>query len=530
MRLGHQIRATAPADGPSRRRGRGRRQDGERGAILILVAICSTVLLVSVAFTVDLGRISTTRRDLQKVADAVALDVSRRLDGRPRSEVFATAEATFAASLDRNGIDIAAATLDLGRWDPLTEVWTSAIPSEIPTAARVEIAETIDYLFVPGGTTTDRVGIASQRASADFCLGSFATRISTDDSPVLSGLLGSILGTSVDLVGYRGIVGGSVSIRALATELGASLGTPDELLDTTATMQEFVLAMAKVLQDSGDLARATLLEQVALGLPNPNELVRLGDVLDIGNGGMDAALIAALDAFELLSTSALVVNGASFIDIPGLNLGVPGVADVTARVSVVERPRCIVAGAIGDGAETAVVRVEIINELGLIGIVDTSLSLGLQTATGTARITAIDCGPPKRLRLRMTTSAVRTDLTFDLTVLPVLGLPTAVQLNATTSNEATERTFDRYFPQSVFGVTYQVPTPGLNLGAVSLNVPNIPLVTPIVNGLVTGTLRPVLTALDTVVLTPLLQSLGVTIAGADVTPVGVTCSGPQLVG
>lgn len=521
----HRTGTTAPVAGPHG--GRGGSGRDERGAILILVAICSTVLLVSVAFTVDLGRISTTRRDLQKVADAVALDVSRRLDGRTRSEVTSTAQATFAASLDRNGVDIEAATLDLGWWDPLTEAWTSATAGEIPTAARVEIAESIDYLFAPGGTTTDRAGIASQRASADFCLGSFATRISTADSPVLSGLLGGILGTSVDLVGYRGIVGGSVSIDALATELGAAVGTREELLDTTVAMQDFVLAMAQALDDGGDLARATLLRQVALGLPNPDELVRLGDILEIGNGGMDAALLASLDAFELLTTSALVVNGDSFIDIPGLDLGVPGVAAVTARVSVVERPRCIVAGAIGDGAETAVVRVEIANDLGVLGIVDTSLTLALQTATGTARITAIDCGPPKRLRLGMTTSAVRTDLTFDLEVLNLLGPPLArLQLQATTSNEATTRTFDRFFPEAVFGVTYQVPTPGLNLGAVTLNVPNIPLV----NTLVSGTLRPVLTALDTIVLTPLLQSLGVTVAGADITPVGVSCSGPQLVG
>ncbi len=420
--------------------------------------------------------------------------------------------------------------MDLGSWDQLDETWTSAAADDVPTAVRVEVEDRVDYHFAPGGTSTSRVGIASQRTAADLCLGSFAARVSTEDSPVLRGLLGGVLGTSLDLVGYRGIVGGTVSVEALAAELGTSLGTPEHLLDTELTLQQLVLATAQVLDDDGELVRAGLLRTLALGLPNPDELVQLGDILAVGNGGEVAALGAALDAFDLVTTAALVANGDTAIEIPGLALAVPGVAQVTARVSVVERPRCLIAGSIGDALDTAVVRIELADDLGLLGVVDTRLTTTVQAATATARISTIDCGSPKRMRLDMTTSAVQTDLRFDLEVLSLLGGPIALTVLGTTTNESTVRAFDHSFPESVFGETYQVPTPGLNLGAVYLEVPDVPLVSAVVDALVTSTLRPVLGALDSTVVTPLLQALGVTVAGADVTPLRVHCSGPRLVG
>jgi uncharacterized membrane protein len=497
--------------------------------VLILVAVCAGVLVASVALTVDLGRISTTRRDLQTHADAVALDVSRRLDGTVRSQVQAAATASFTRSLGRNGVPAASARLDLGSWDPVTERWRSAAADEVPTAARVEISQRVDHAFAPGSTTTSRIGIASQRASADLCVGSFAARVRTDDSPVLRGLLAGVLGTSLDVVGYRGIAGGTVSVEALATRLGTSLGTPTAFLDTRVTLRDLVAAEAQVLADAGDLARADLLRSLLVGLPNPTTIVRLGDVVDIGRGGTDAALGAALDAFDLLTTAALVANGSNFVSIPNLDLGVPGIAAVTARASVVERPTCLIAGAVGDRLQTAVVRVELAQALGVIGVVDISLVASVRVADGTARIGAIGCGAQQRLRLDVTTGLAESDIRFTLGV-NLLGRVEG-PVTASTSNAATTRTFDRLFPPSVFGTTYQVPTPGLDLGTATLHVGGVlSPVGAVVNPVVTGVLTPVLAGLDRVVLTPLLGALGVTVGGLDVVPRAIRCQAPSLVG
>src|SRR5690606_17381176 len=95
VRLGHARRTSSAS-------ARGRAH--ERGAVLVTVAISLAVVVVCTALTVDLGRVSVLRRDLQNVADAATLDLVRLVDGRRAAEILADGrwDATLAGSRDRN--------------------------------------------------------------------------------------------------------------------------------------------------------------------------------------------------------------------------------------------------------------------------------------------------------------------------------------------------------------------------------------------------------------------------------------------
>ncbi|MEQ9479614.1 MAG: pilus assembly protein TadG-related protein [Algiphilus sp.] len=53
----------------------------QRGAAAVFAAIAMTTLLVSIAFTIDIGRLYFAQRDLQNAANLAALDASRMASG-----------------------------------------------------------------------------------------------------------------------------------------------------------------------------------------------------------------------------------------------------------------------------------------------------------------------------------------------------------------------------------------------------------------------------------------------------------------
>lgn len=83
-------------------RGR-RRPDDECGAVAVFVALvtCFTLLPLA-AFAVDLGMQRVARRDAQAIADMVALDLGRQLDGRTLAQIQPTLRQRADASAARN--------------------------------------------------------------------------------------------------------------------------------------------------------------------------------------------------------------------------------------------------------------------------------------------------------------------------------------------------------------------------------------------------------------------------------------------
>lgn len=87
-------------------RARSQRTDAERGAVAVLVAIFTVAAVGFAALAVDTGTISADKRDLNKLADVVALDTTRHLENRPAAHEVADRVARQAyLSAMQNGFD-----------------------------------------------------------------------------------------------------------------------------------------------------------------------------------------------------------------------------------------------------------------------------------------------------------------------------------------------------------------------------------------------------------------------------------------
>jgi uncharacterized membrane protein len=227
-----------------------------------------------------------------------------------------------------------------------------------------------------------------------FSLGTKALALGTDNSPVLSPLLKTLLGSeaglALDVIGYSGIADLSearVPLLGLAAELG--VGSVDQLLTTQVGMGSLMLSAARALAADGNVADAAVLELLAVHLEHLQ--VRLGDILDVESGGGAAGLRGEVDALSLLTASAAAANRDNAV---ALNAGVIGVGNV--GVTVIEPPR-IACGGPGTVARSAQIRLDVdVNAAVLDWLrlpAGASLTLRLEVASGTATVDDLSCAP-----------------------------------------------------------------------------------------------------------------------------------------
>lgn len=318
-----------------------RRRRDERGATAILVGVLmSTVLVAITAFTVDLGTQRVARRDMQAVADLVALDMSRQLDGvKTASALTASTEwnQALARSLARNTSAIGGTptvTAEVGTVDGATGTFTVVTGTTIPSSVRVSARTEVDFAFglaSRGGAS--RSAVATARSTACFRLGSYAAGLNSADSPLLSSLLNGALGLNVSAVSYQGLAGADLGLLGLATQLG--LGSVDELATTTVTAGQLFLAAAQVAQSQGNTAQATVLNNLATTV-GPLSPIPIAGIVSIATG-QGAGVGSSINALDLVSGAAFLANGSNALSIPslGTDLGLLG-TNLTTSVKIIE--------------------------------------------------------------------------------------------------------------------------------------------------------------------------------------------------
>jgi uncharacterized membrane protein len=512
---------------------------GERGSVLVIVALSLTVIVICTALTIDLGRVSTARRDLQNVADAVALDLVRLVDGRTAAEVVTDPRwaSTLAASLDRNAFvpgGDRAVEVAVGTYDTVAQEFAVVTGATIPRAVRVVAADRVDYQLVPGGSSTSRRAVASQQATGGIQVGSFAARLDSSRSALLQGLLGDAFGVSA--VSYQGLAGGRVGLAELATEL--SFGSPEELLASSVGVGDLLTAQAEILRRGGDVARANALDQVVAGLPAPEDEVAMGDMMTVGAGGEEATADASFDVLELLTATGFVANGSSSLTVPQVTLTLPGgLVTQTSSLTVTERP-AFAFGPVGTSAQTAQIRLDTTLQVSLPGVATATIVLSVEVASATATIADLGCGTPRRLGVDVTTGVASARAEVTARVLALGVLPVAdVDLHADTLADPQVRPVDFVLPPDQLGVAREHVGPTIDLGGAEVEVDQVEvLATPLgvnipalVANLVGTVVGPLVDQLDTALVQPLLGLFGAAAPGADVTPLAVTCGGRGLV-
>lgn len=532
-----------------------RRQHDERGvvAVVLAVIICFTLIPLA-AYAVDIGVQRVARRDVQAVADVVALDLARQIDGRTYSQLHGTlqnlADKSAARNLDGVGRGLVVVpelgTVDQNNYDPDDpQAYFTPIASDsqgIPNAVRVTASSEVDFALDGGTGGVARTAIATTKASACFDVGSFALNLSSANSPLLNSLVGDALNLSA--LGYSGLANANVTLLGLATELG--VGSVNGLLALdNLSLNDLYLASARVLQKAGgETADVTLLNSLATANLSLLPHIKLADVLDL-QAGSDAALSSSVNLLDLVSTSAFVANGTNALAIPNLTAGITGITGVSASLKVIEGPQrgCGIGNKVKTSQVSLTLHVDIVNMNIQLLAAQTTLDISVELASSEATMTSIKCGNPAGVDVAVTTGLAATAVGLNVN-LKLLGLTIArVWTAAGTGAPVAGPTIQFRNPPDAYGVPKRVgndvivPSLGLGdlhidlLGTLPLGVTSSGLVNGVLGSIVTPIVNPLIANLNNLVLKDLTDFLGLELGGADLfVKEPPTCNNPVLAG
>lgn len=518
----------------------------ERGAIVPMAALLMVVVLAFTAFAVDLGLQRAAARDMQAVADAVALDTARDPGLATCNQTALTAAA--AKSLTRQGRSIgrqSPLTVTPGHIDPTTKQFVAGSSAGVCDAVRVVASTTVDFAFAPViGTSSgsaSRAAVGSTDAAAVcFSAGTTALVLSSNQN-ALGPILKNILTLNLGLIGYdSGLVGlKDLSVPLLDLDTALKLGTGHALVDNAnVSLAGFLIANASVLEQHGNAARAVVLRSIAASVGALT--VNVSDILKLGTGG-DSGLAASVNVLDLVGSAIIssavdVANGKNALNISSLGLSVGSVSLADAKITIIEPPQ-IACGKVGVQAKTAQVRVDLQTGLstGGLGIQAANLSLGVRVASGTATLSSLSCsGNPSASIVGETSAASVVGYggtgNARLTVLQLWPLPPIhVGLTGGVGQSTSEQTFT--FPPQADGSSPGMRTYGSAVN-LKLQITDDSLLG--LGALLGLVINPLLSFANSIIeplLDPLLTLLGIRLGTMDVTMLGrPSCNGVRLVG
>jgi uncharacterized membrane protein len=450
------------------------------------------VLLLCAALATDLGLQRVARSDMQAVADTVALDLARELDGRDAATLAPLMAALAAASRDRNADvvgDQATMAVELGELDDQGD-FAPVVGTAVPTAVRVTASTEVDFAF--GGITGVDDGSASRSAvgvselGACFRVGSYVARLDSTTGPLLDVLLGTLLGSTVSLTvsDWNGLAAAEVTLLDLVEVGGLGVGTVEELLALDhLSLRELYLAMARVLTQDGQLAAAALLESLSVAAATPT--IAVADLLT-ASASDQAALAARLGVLDLVTGAAYAAWVGHTLAIPSLGVSVPGVASVGASLYVTEAPQ-IGCGGAGTQARTAQVRLTVpvtvpgrtltVAGVGAVTVGATTLSVEVDLGQALAELQDVVCGSggAEALELRLSSAVVgRVALAGSTSVSLSVGVPLASSLLGTILSVLGLTVLPAGLPTVALDTTVAIgaTTPGNTLGTdLTLSLP-----------------------------------------------------------
>lgn len=326
-----------------------RSRERERGAVAPLVAVMLTLMIASAAFAVDLGMQRVVRSDMQALADVVALDLARELDGRPLAALNEALPGALQESRSANEGsvlgDVAGLSASWGAWDGAT--WVPG--ADPPTAVKVEASGSVDFAFSPGEGGATRTAYAQASQSGCHKVGSWAADLRTSAS-----ILGPVLnaaGTGLELraVSYEGLATSQIRLIDLASRISA--GTPESALGVQLSVGTFLSTLVDVLGPSS--AAASVIESQFLGrmaAALKMESISLGQLVSVA-GDTNAALSSQLNVLDLVQGALFVANRENAVAVPGISVGVGNLSGVTVSAYVTQKPQ--VACGIGSTASTS---------------------------------------------------------------------------------------------------------------------------------------------------------------------------------
>lgn len=530
----------------------------QRGAIGILGALTLLLLVIFTALVVDSARLWMVKRQLQTVADMSAIEAARGLGGCSPSLGDVLTRASQAALANGYTENLANAPNIVETGSVSTVAGRRHFTADgSARAVHVKVTKKVPASLIAKGIFGNDVTLFAEAVSlpnasiAAFNIGTTALTLNTQDSILLNGLLGGMLGTPIDLklVSYQGLANTNITLADLIKVQGPILSV-DELLDTKFSAGELLTLISKAVElqsplggvSNDDPLSAALNGIITIaGAAVKNTQISLGQLLNVNQNSQAEALNAKLNVLNLINMIASVSNGKNAVTIP-LAINLPGLASVNALVEVIEPAQMAIGpAATGNGdtctiAKTAQVKVSVaavvlvdINIPLLPPVAEVDLALNVEAASGSAGLRSIEgSNNTTDITFETKTSLIKTSLSstkgpdarislLGLTVAKI-GLDIPLPATASTSSMQIERPVKEHLPQTLtvngsLGTTFGQ----LQQGADALQVEVLGLNLGIVGTIVSTVVTPLLTAISKGILDPLLKVLGISIANMDVT-------------
>ncbi len=582
------------------------------GNVLIFAAIILTVVIGCAALTVDVGSLSHDRRSLQSANDVAAMAaVIPIVQTQTYGTTPTTSGLTTIVSNALSGNGYPNAVIDSvvpGTYCPDPSIAPSArftpgaatcsasvYTGPVPNAVQSNVHIQSPYFFSPAithGASSQSISSTSVAVGMDeagFIIGTGLISASTANSPLLNGVLGGMLGTSLSLsaVDYDGLANTQINalnfLGPVATNAKVNVATIGGLASASAGLGTVLQAEITALNQAGTVTTASANALAGLQLLNTavpgSPSVQMGQLLNAsawetaassatGANVAPTALAASVNAFQVASAAIQLANGSNSVTVPTSGLGLPGLASLTVASAAGSPTQTAFPGGgvgyVGTGATTSQVNltlgVQVTPSAINLGVASASLSLSMPTtvtiAYGTAQLTSISCGANPATDATMTvkgttglatiTTTLTTHVAITLLGLPVLTTNVVVPMTVTVGSggptslsfsqtDVTNQTVKRISSTDVLSTTTSTLASSLAsqtnskitvaVAGISLPVGFLTSLTSSVTSTLSTTIAPLL---DTVI-DNVAAALGVQVGYMDVMATGIRCGVPAIV-
>ena len=453
-------------------------------------------------------------------------------------------------------------------------------------AVRVTASSPVSFDFMPGGgrETADALAVLGTQTvttppvttlptttgtitttwlgEAGVMIGSTMASIDTTKSQILNGIFEEALDPAglttptigVSAVGYEGLANTYVSVEDLATALGISAGTVDQVMNAQFTVEELFAATADALNQNGESTVTVTVLEMSDAIPPasqdvPSQTISLSDLESYGTSGtatmFDGSSIASsyLTVLDVLRSGAVIADGDHLIATPfPTSLTPAGVTTATLELTVIEAEQSGYGG-VGAKAETAQIRTTIHLTVPVsipdVGVVTVTVPVTVEGGGATATITGFGCPAPTTVpdvpapppattqtassvdvlgearTLEASTGAFVTSALGGL--ITISGDPVAAVASA--GSAGTTYQFLPAFTDTFTVQAAQLESLGVPAGSIDVTIAGVPPVgvTPAsIASDVASALNPVLSALPPVVMPNLYDALGIAYGSADI--------------
>ncbi len=314
----------------------------ERGAVSLMMVLSAFFFLGFTGLILDGGSLFLTKIRLQNAADSAVLSALSDIENCEEIAYSVAKANRFDPDLPETQSEVAR-----GDWDSDGKDFTPAADGH---ALRVTLEKDVPIYFLRllGVPSKQRVKAEStgvlRQAGAIVKLGATAIDINTDEGILFKGLLGSMLGTSLQLsaIGWEGLVDAHLDLVRFINlaKLDLNAGSTDGLLETKLTVGEILELMAEALQADESTAAAELriLKQqvLATSIAPLQTKLRLGDLLQLDTN-RGALAKAEINALSMVTAVAELFNHKSAVS-ADVSVKLGGLLDVDLKVNIVEPP------------------------------------------------------------------------------------------------------------------------------------------------------------------------------------------------